>query len=348
MDKKTKDIRDLSLDEINHFITQQGEKAFRAKQIDQWLWKNGAREWNDMKNIPNNLLEKLSENFHFKSLSTLTHIVSTDGTTKFLFETHDKKHIEGVLIFSRDRVTACISTQIGCALNCGFCATGKLGLYRDLSAGEIFDQIILMNEHLISISKRAITNIVVMGMGEAFLNFENSMKALEKITLPKYLGMSPRRITVSTAGVADGIRKFADLNSGMHLALSLHTADETLRREIMPVTKSNPFNEIIDALKYFHQKTGERITMEYLLLKDVNDSLEQAKALAEFCKNFPVKINIINYNSTDEADFKASSEEQKNRFVKFLESKNIIVNIRASKGDDIAAACGQLALKNKK
>jgi 23S rRNA (adenine2503-C2)-methyltransferase len=277
--------------------------------------------------------------FHVAVLDKIQ--TSKDKTIKIAFRLHDNTFVEGVLIPTENRSTACISTQVGCPLGCKFCATASLGFIRNLSAGEIFDQVILIKNQAKINYNLSLTNIVIMGMGEPLLNYENVMQAIHFITSKEGLEMSPDRITLSTAGIPKMIKKLADDNVRFNLSVSLHTANEVKRNNIMPVSEYNNLESLIESIKYFYSNTNTRITIEYLLLKDFNDTLNDAKELAQFCKNFPCKINIIEYNTTPDSFFKKS--ERTDDFANFLAEKNIIVNIRRSRGKDIMAACGQLA-----
>lgn len=339
------DIRNLGIEDLTKFIEKNGDKAFRAKQIHEWFWNKGAPSFDALKNIPKSLIEKLIENFSFPVLEIHEIQKSTDGTAKFTFISEDKKLTEGVLIPSLKRVTACISTQVGCPLGCKFCATGQLGFDRNLSAGEIFDQITLMQSYALETYENPISNIVIMGMGEPLLNLDACTDAIQKLISPIYKGMSPKRITLSTVGLCDGIYTLADMQLGIELAISLHSAIQSERERLIPAAKLNPLSEITDALKYYHQKTDQRVTIEYVLLKDVNDQAIHSRTLAEFCKSIPVKINIIEFNPTAGIPYSKSDDKVRAEFAAFLESKNLIVNVRKSRGKDIAAACGQLAGK---
>jgi 23S rRNA (adenine2503-C2)-methyltransferase len=321
------------------------EKPFRAKQIWEWLWKKGARSFQEMSTLPASLRQTLADEFLFQVISLDTLLKSEDKTMKLGFELMDGQKIEGVLIPSSSRTTACISTQSGCPLGCKFCATGKFGFKRNLSVGEIFDEVMILNDLSITQFQKPLSNIVIMGMGEPFLNYEAVMGAIEKITAPELMGMSPKRITLSTSGLVPEIMRFADANCGVQLAISLHSANQQFRESIMPIAKKYPLADLVKALKYYHEKTSERITLEYLLMEDVNDTLDDARELAAFCKNFPVKINLIQYNEVDGIPYKKPAPEIVSEFGSFLENKNLIVNIRRSRGTDIAAACGQLANK---
>jgi 23S rRNA (adenine2503-C2)-methyltransferase len=335
------------LDELKTIFTEMGEQAFRAKQVYEWLWKKSARSFDEMTNLSKHTRELLENNFAINTVSVSNMQVSSDRTIKNAFKLHDGKIVEGALIPTTSRMTACISSQVGCSLTCKFCATGKLERLRNLNADEIYDQVVLIKKQAEEKYKTPLTNIVYMGMGEPLLNYKNVLDSVEKITSPEGLHISAQRITVSTAGVAKMIKKLGDDNVKFNLALSLHAANDEKRNYIMPINESNSLPALAEALKYFYEKTGTRITYEYIAFKDFNDSLQDAKELAEFCKNVPCKLNIIEYNPIDEGEFQQTTTERLQAFVKYLENKNIIVNIRRSRGKDIDAACGQLANKTK-
>lgn len=344
MVKKT-DIRCLSSEEILSFFESINEKPFRAKQVSEWLWKKSVRSFAQMNNIPKKILSILEENFVIHPVEIYKTIKSSDKTTKFSFSLFDGNFVEGVLIPSGNRTTACVSTQAGCQLACSFCATGKGGFLRNLDFAEIYDQIALIEEKSIDQFGKKLTNIVYMGMGEPFLNYENTMNSIAKLVSPDNMAISPHRITISTAGIPDKIIRFADENTGVNLAVSLHSAIGFKRNILMPVNKNHDLTELKNALVYYHNKTKNRITFEYILLGGFNDSMDDAAELAKYCRSFPVKINIIEYNSFDNSSFIKSTPLKLEQFKKFLESKNIIVNIRKSKGEEIFAACGQLSNK---
>lgn len=337
-------IRACTQKELAEILVQNGEKAFRAKQIWQWLWQKGVTRFDDMTNLSKSTKELLSSLFTLQT-GTLTHQQeSSDGTTKLGFTLPDGNLIETVLIPGRDKATVCVSSQVGCKLKCSFCATGGLGFTRDLLPEEIFDQVMAV-KRLAEERGMPLSNIVLMGMGEPLLNYDNVMNAIERITADDGLGMSPYRITLSTSGIVEGIKRLADDNVRFNLAISLHSAINATREKLMPINRAYPLPRLAEAIKYFVEKTGTRPTFEYLLLRGVNDSIDDAKALAVFCRQFPVKINIIEYNEVDNAPYHHSPDANRDQFVRFLESKNIIVNVRRSKGKDIDAACGQLANK---
>jgi 23S rRNA (adenine2503-C2)-methyltransferase len=343
MDIERKDIRCMSLSELKAFLAGMGEKKFRASQIVEWIWKKGADSFDDMSNLPKPLRDKLSENFRFGNVVCVYSVASVDGTRKFLFETADSYRFEGVLIPSADRVTACISTQVGCQMGCAFCATGQLGFKRNLTSGEIFHQVFSLNRLSEESFGFPLSNIVIMGMGEPLMNYENTLSAINMICSAQSLGMSPQRITMSTCGIAPQIKHLADDGIRFNLSISLHSAIDSKRNEIMPINRKYNLTELSEAIRYFHEKTSTRITYEYLMLGGVNDSLDDARALTEFTKVSPCKINIIEYNPHPSDTFRRTSSDVLEKFIRHIESCNIVVTVRKSKGMDIAAACGQLA-----
>jgi 23S rRNA (adenine2503-C2)-methyltransferase len=341
-------IRALDLQELKDFFVAHNEKAFRAKQVYEWLWKKQCTSIDDMSNLSIATRELLKEHFEINPVTIAEKQISSDKTIKNAFRLHDGKITEGVLIPTPKRMTACISSQVGCSLTCKFCATGKLDRLRNIDAEEIFDQVALIKQQAEEHYNTPLSNIVYMGMGEPLLNYSNVLKSVELITSPEGLGMSPKRITVSTAGIAKLIKRLGDDEVKFNLALSLHAANDAKRSEIMPINEQNSLESLKEALHYFHEKTGTRVTFEYIIFKDFNDSLEDAKELAEFCKIVPCKINIIEYNPIDEGEFEKADAEKTDKFAAFLENTfNLIVNVRRSRGKDIDAACGQLANKNK-
>lgn len=343
-----KHIKNLTPEEISFFVKKAGEQPFRTKQLFEWIWKKRCVSFGEMTNIPAPFREKLSNEFICNSILSFDESVSSDGTRKYAFQLTDDNIIESVLIPSGTRVTACVSTQAGCALGCKFCATGQLGFKRNLETAEIHDQIVMLMNFTKEKYQTELDNIVAMGMGEPLLNYNNAIAAFDKISAKEFINFSPQRITISTAGIVDGIKKMADGNVPYHLAISLHSAIENQRKSMMPVANKYPLIQLAEALKYYHSKTNNRITIEYILFDKINDSMEDAEALARFCRNFPVKINIIPYNSISGNIYNKSKPEATAKFIDFLKNKNIIVNLRASKGSDIMAACGQLALNQNK
>ena len=344
MDKKIA-IRNLSFDQLKAEMLAAGEPAFRAKQVYEWIWKKAARSFDSMGNVPKTTREWLSEKFSLQIVTTAEAQISSDRTIKSSFQLHDKNLIEGVLIPTRERVTACVSSQVGCSLTCSFCATGYMDRKRNLESFEIYDQVVLIRDQAQEKYGQALTNIVYMGMGEPLLNYANVLKSIEQITSPEGLGMSPRRITVSTAGIAKMIQKLGDDQVKFNLALSLHAANDTKRNQIMPINESNTLDVLKTALLYFFDKTGNEITLEYIVFNKFNDTIEDARELYEFAKGIPCKINLIEYNPIAQSSFVNAEADAIAKFSAFLESKRMIVNIRRSRGRDIDAACGQLAGK---
>jgi 23S rRNA (adenine2503-C2)-methyltransferase len=300
-----------------------------------------------MTSLSLSLRELLEQNFCLNAVKIHKAEKSSDGTIKYSLKLYDNKLVEGVLIPSKKRLTACISSQVGCSLSCTFCATGTLKLERNLNYAEIYDQIFILNEEALLNFGKPLSNIVYMGMGEPLLNYENLLKSIELVLSKTGLSMSPKRITVSTAGIAKMIKKLADDDVRFNLAISLHTSDDKKREEIMPINKSINLEELKESIKYFFEKTGTRITYEYILFKDINDSLDDAHELVKFCKSTPCKVNLIEYNSVDNIPFQKASNNKTEKFINFLNEKNVIVNLRRSKGKDINAACGQLVNKLK-
>jgi len=340
------EIKSQTKAEIEAFLASKGEQKFRASQIYEWLWKKGVKSFDEMSNLSKQTRTVLAENFTLNVPTIDTKLTSSDKTVKLAFRLFDDTLVEGVIIPATDRTTACISSQVGCAIKCSFCATGTLGLKRNLTAAEIYDQTFILNQLSIESFGYGLSNIVLMGMGEPLHNYKNVMQAIAMITSPEGMGMSPQRLTLSTSGLVPQIKQLADDGFKCNLAISLHSADEESRTNLMIINKAHPLDTLRDAISYFAKKTGSRVTMEYLILKDLNDSMEHAKKLAIFCRAFPSKINIIEYNETAHSTYKTTTPERLKNFVGYLESKNMIVNIRASKGKDIDAACGQLAAKN--
>jgi len=348
MSEKRKDIRALSPQELTAYIINSGEKPFRAKQVREWLRKNSATSFDQMTNLPESLRRKMSETFDFPAALLADKQESKDGTIKCAFHVDGGKVVEGVLIPTTTRMTACISSQVGCSLACKFCATGRLKMMRNLTLGEIYDQVVTLRNLAQSHYNLPLTNIVLMGMGEPLLNYNNVLAGIDMLTAEDGLNIAPKRITLSTAGIAKMIKKLGDDRVKFNLALSLHAANDEKRSKIMDINESNDLAALTEALKYFHEKTGQRVTFEYIIFKDFNDSLMDARQLADFAKCVPCKINIIEYNPIDDGEFRQADVEKTDAFAKFLEERcNLIVNVRRSRGKDIDAACGQLANKNK-
>ncbi|WP_313578567.1 23S rRNA (adenine(2503)-C(2))-methyltransferase RlmN [Chishuiella sp.] len=345
MSTTKKDIRRLTQAEIEEYFKEIGEKSFRAKQVYEWLWKKNAHQFDDMTNISKLLRERLGENFQIQPVEVDLLQKSNDGTIKNAVKLHDGNVVESVLIPTDTRTTACVSSQVGCSLDCTFCATAQLKRMRNLTAAEIVDQVVIIDEESKRYFNRPLSNIVFMGMGEPLLNYNEVISAIKKITLPEGLGMSPKRITVSTSGIPKMIEKLADDDLRVNLAVSLHSAREVVRNVIMPFTVKFPLTDLMDSLQYWYQQTGLRITFEYIVWGGINDKKEDIDALVKFCKKVPSKVNIIEYNSIDDGIYKQASEQAIDNYIKALESNNIVVNVRRSRGKDIDAACGQLANK---
>lgn len=341
-----KNIRTLTQEELTGYFAEMGEQKFRAKQVYEWLWAKPVVNFNEMTNLSKDLRGKLAEHFSLPALREDLTQHSEDGTLKSRFKTFDGHLVEGVLIPTDERRTACVSSQIGCSLSCKFCATGYMDRKRNLEFDEIYDEVVLINRQSEAVYGKKLSNIVFMGMGEPLLNYANVLKAIEKITSPDGLGMSPKRITVSTAGVAKMIRKLGDDKVRFKLALSLHAANDAKRHEIMPINDSNDIASLVSALNYFYQQTGNEITFEYILFKDFNDSLKDADELVQLYRRVPADlVNIIEYNPIDMASFQKPEEDKVMEFMAYLEKHRVNVRLRRSRGKDIDAACGQLANK---
>ena len=340
-------IRNLSLKELQEEFVSKNEKSFRAKQVYEWLWKKNAANFEEMSNLSKELREMLQQFYYIDHIQLQDQQISKDKTIKCAFTIEEGKVVEGVLIPTKSRTTACISSQVGCSLSCTFCATGRLKLLRNLSAGEIVDQVVYLKNQAEERYGQNLTNIVYMGMGEPLLNYKNVLQSIDRLCSDDGLGISPKRITVSTAGIAKMIRKLGDDDVKFNLALSLHAANDKKRDKIMEINESNNLSELSEALEYFHEKTGSRVTFEYIIFKDFNDEIDDARELANFAKCVPCKINIIEYNPIENGEFEQADAHKVDAFAAFLASKNLIVNVRRSRGKDIDAACGQLANKNK-
>ncbi|MEM1137953.1 MAG: 23S rRNA (adenine(2503)-C(2))-methyltransferase RlmN [Bacteroidota bacterium] len=340
-----KDIRKLDISAISEFLISKGEKAFRAKQVYEWLWKKSAHDFDQMTNLSVNTRELLKQYFTINPITVDHSQQSNDGTLKSAFKLHDGHLVEGVLIPTDNRMTACISSQVGCSLSCKFCATGYMDRKRNLDAGEIYDQVVAIAKQAEENFQIPLSNIVYMGMGEPLLNYKQVLESVHYITSPKGLGMSPKRITVSTAGIAKMIRKLGDEEVKFRLALSLHAANDGKRAQIMPINEQNNLEVLREALKYYFQKTKNAVTYEYIVFHNFNDSLKDAEELYRFTRHLPSKVNIIEYNPISEANYLNTQEDKLDIFAEYLTKKGVNVNVRRSRGKDIDAACGQLANK---
>lgn len=348
MTEKKIDIRSFNLDQLQSKLLEMDEKKFRAKQIYEWLWEKSCTDFDEMSNLSLALRDKLKARFVINNLTVTKSQVSSDKTIKNIFELYDTEKIEGVLIPTTGRMTACVSSQVGCSLSCKFCATGYMDRKRNLNADEIYDQVVLIARQAEEMYKTPLTNIVYMGMGEPLLNYANVLRSIDRITSDDGLNMSAKRITVSTAGIAKMIKRLGDDDVKFNLALSLHAANDKKRDQIMPINEQNSLEALADALKYFYSKTKNKITFEYIVFHNFNDQIADAKELVDFCKHVPCKVNIIEYNPISMADFVNAEEDRIDAFAEYLRKNGIVTNVRRSRGKDIDAACGQLAIKEKK
>jgi len=340
------DIRALSKEQLMAFFTAHGDKAFRGKQVYEWLWKKGVHQFDDMTNLSLETRQLLSDAFSINHIEVDTMQRSSDGTLKNAIRLHDGLVVESVLIPTPKRTTACVSSQVGCSLDCKFCATSRLKRMRNLNPDEIYDQVVAIDKQSRLYHDRKLTNIVFMGMGEPLMNYNNVLKAIDKITSDEGLGMSPKRIVVSTSGVPKMIKKMAEDGVKFNLAVSLHSARDEVRTQIMPFNETFPLKDLREALQFWYAKTKRQITYEYVVWEGINDTLEDIEALIDFCKFAPSKVNIIEYNPIDDGEFKQAKSSIIERYVSMLEANNITVTVRRSRGKDIDAACGQLANKS--
>lgn len=342
------DIRKLSIADLQEKLSIDGHPKFRAKQIYEWLWKKGVSDFQFMSNLSKDLRSALEKSYCINPIMIDQVQNSSDGTIKTRFKLHDGHMIESVLIPVPDanRYTVCVSTQVGCSLSCSFCATGKMKRVRNLDASEIYDQYALVNQQCLDTFKHPLTNVVYMGMGEPLLAYRSVIQSVDKLCSDTGLGISPKRITVSTAGIAKQIKQLAHDKVKFNLALSLHAADDRKRNTIMPINESNNLSVLMEALKFFYIETKNKISYEYIAFNEFNDRIEDAKKLIPLCKHFPVRVNIIQYNQIEGFHGKRSSADRLDKFASFLTRNDVRVTVRKSRGKDIDAACGQLANKN--
>lgn len=340
------DIRALSKDKLRDFFVSKGDKPFRGNQVYEWLWAKGVHRFEDMTNLSKPTRELLEANFVINYVKVDKMQQSEDGTVKNAVRLHDGLLVESVLIPTETRTTACVSSQVGCSLDCNFCATARLKRMRNLNPDEIYDQVAAIDKESRLYHNRPLSNIVFMGMGEPLMNYNNVLAAIEKITSEEGLGMSPKRITVSTSGIPKMIRKLADDGVKFKLAVSLHSAVEETRNHIMPFSKNFPLTELRDSLQYWYQKTKSRVTYEYVVWKGINDDRKSIEALVKFCKHVPCKVNLIEYNPIDDGEFQQADDTAIEAYIKALEASDIVAKVRRSRGKDIDAACGQLANKD--
>lgn len=349
MHKKLTPLKGMTLPELQEHFAAIGETKYRARQVFNWMYNHRVTDFEEMSNLPLSLRKKLREEFALMTLTISKKALSSDGATvKFLFKTLQGHIIESVIIPDGDRTTLCVSTQVGCPLDCKFCATGLMGYKQNLSAGEIFDQYQLANANY----EKPVTNIVYMGMGEPLLNYESTIKSLAIFSEEMTKGVSLKKITVSTSGIPKRIRDLADTGLKVKLAFSLHSCFEDVRSRIMPINLKYSLKESLEAVRYFLEKTGGRVTYEYVMLSGVNDRKEDEQALAKLCRKMPAKVNLIPFNSLAHMDPGGISGElvpsppiHIEKFADRLRDQNITVIVRNTKGQDIAAACGQLAAK---
>jgi 23S rRNA (adenine2503-C2)-methyltransferase len=340
-----KDIRTISKEALRDFFVANGDKPFRGNQVYEWLWSKGAHSFEDMTNVSKETRVVLEANFVIKNVKVDTMQRSADGTVKNSVRLHDGLLVESVLIPTNTRTTACVSSQVGCSLDCNFCATSRLKRMRNLEPGEIYDQVLAIDNESKLYHNRPLSNIVFMGMGEPLMNYNNVIKAIDRITSEEGLGMSPKRITVSTSGIPKMIMKMADDGVKFKLAVSLHSAIESVRNHIMPFSTNFPLTDLRESLEYWYQKTKSKVTYEYVVWGGINDTKADVDALVKFCKYVPCKVNIIEYNPIDDGVFQQASETAVNLYIKELTKHNIVAKVRRSRGKDIDAACGQLANK---
>ncbi len=345
MISEKKDIRSLSKEDLRVFFESIGDKAFRGNQVYEWLWSKGIHSFDDMTNISKETRAHLEENYVINHIEVDSIQKSNDGTIKNAVKLHDGLIVESVLIPTKKRTTACVSSQVGCSLDCKFCATARLKRMRNLNPDEIYDQVVAIDKESRLYQGMPLSNIVFMGMGEPLMNYKNVLESIEKITSVEGLGMSPKRITVSTSGVPKMIRKLADDEVKFHLAVSLHSAIQETREQIMPFAKSFTLEDLKESLIYWHEKTGKKVTYEYIVWDGINDTNEDIDALVQFCKAVPCKVNIIEYNPIDDGEFQQAPSKSIDNYINRLERNRIPVTVRRSRGKDIDAACGQLANK---
>lgn len=346
MSTQKKDIRAYSLEELQSFFVAQGDKAFRGKQVYQWLWNKGIHDFDSMTNLSKATRSFLEEHFTINHIEVDQQQRSNDGTIKNAIQLFDGRIVESVLIPVKERTTACVSSQVGCSLDCLFCATAKLARMRNLNPDEIFDQVVAIDQQSKAYFNRPLSNIVFMGMGEPLMNYNNVLKAIDKITSPQGLGMSPRRITLSTSGIPKLIKKMADDEVQFNLAVSLHAALQQTREKIMPFAEKFPLEDLLESLAYWYEKTHKLITYEYVVWKGINDDMTHIRALVDFCKKVPSKVNLIEYNAIGEDQFQQADKEVIDQYIEYLSAAHVTATVRRSRGKDIDAACGQLANKN--
>ena len=345
MELAKKDIRALSKEALQGFFIAQGQQAYRAAQVYQWLWSKGVHDFDKMTNLSKDTRLLLDTHFTINHIAVDQQQRSKDGTFKNVIKLHDNCIVESVLIPAKDRTTACVSSQVGCSLDCKFCATSQLDRMRNLNVDEIFDQVVAIDHQSRTYFDIPLSNIVFMGMGEPLMNYNNVLGAIEKITSPEGLGMASKRITLSTSGIPKLIRKMADDGVKFNLAVSLHSAIQSTREKIMPFSIRFPIDELLSSLEYWYESTQRMVTIEFIVWKGINDNLEEVRALVNFCRKFPSKVNLIEYNPIGDDTFIQATKEAMSMYQNKLTAARIINTIRRSRGKDIDAACGQLANK---
>ena len=345
MNSEKTDIRSLSKTQLRDFFETNNDKAFRGNQVYEWLWSKGAHRFDDMTNLSKPTREMLDNNFVINHIKVDTMQRSEDGTVKNAVRLHDGLVVESVLIPTQTRTTACVSSQVGCSLDCNFCATARLKRMRNLEPAEIYDQVIAIDRESRLYHNHPLSNIVFMGMGEPLMNYNNVLKAIDMITSSEGLGMSPKRIMVSTSGIPKMIKKLADDDVKFKLAVSLHSAIDEIRAKIMPFSSNFPLADLRESLEYWYRKTKSKISYEYVVWKDINDNQASIDALVKFCKYVPCKVNLIEYNAIDDGNFQQADEASVHAYITALTAAGIVVKVRRSRGKDIDAACGQLANK---
>ena len=343
---KKKDIRALTKEQLREFFIENNDQAFRGNQIYEWLWQKSTHSFDDMTNLSKETRAMLEEKFVINHIEVDEMQRSNDGTIKNAIKLHDNLVVESVLIPTDTRTTACVSSQVGCSLDCNFCATARLKKMRNLNPDEIYDQVVAIDKQSRLYHNHKLSNIVFMGMGEPLLNYKNVLEAIDKITSDEGLGMSPKRITLSTVGIPKMIKKLADDEVNFNLAVSLHSAIDEVRSKMMPINEKSNLADLLESLQYWYAKTKSMVTFEYVVWKGINDTQKDANALVDYCKKISSKVNLIEYNAIDDGEFQQASPEATNMYVKTLEANRIVVNVRRSRGKDIDAACGQLANKS--
>lgn len=332
-----RNIYDITYDELETFLIENGEKKFRATQIYDYLYKKRIKSFDEMNNIGKKTVELLKENFLFKKIKLITKQEDKD-VKKYLFELSDGQRIESVLMYHNYGISICVSSQVGCNMGCRFCESGRLKKVRNLNAYEIVEQILKIEEDI----KERISHVVVMGIGEPFDNYDNVMRFVRIINSNKGINIGTRHITISTSGILSGIRKFKNEEGQVNLAISLHAPNDEIRRKIMPISNGYTIKELMNEIKEYINKTNRRVTFEYIMLENINDSEKCALELSQLLKNINCYVNLIPYNETENIQYKRTKSTQILKFYDILKKNNINVTIRKEFGSKVDAACGQL------